>query len=459
MSLELGGKTIPKQLTDVLIQVRDRVKEIEKQYGSLSRWGRPYITSYDEIAVIYYVNSVLNVSLDRLSNWLGVDKTSLYKLVKRIETENKASIYDTNEKVVKTLSVRPEELKNYVEENILHVSTKAKILDPFESSIIRKFWESKIEKRAKMRGHSPVYSERDKKKVISAVRKIMNYIAENKPDYPTNPDLWDETSINEIIEEMYSKGLLSKQGRYRIMVSLRSVPEWSKWFEGRIGAVIKTISPVERVIHYKEYLRLKELYKRGELSESEFLVIALHISTGAREGWRKANEYLSECKSSLVGLKWENTVWRDNTAIIKIYESKTDTEWRANISWLDEELPMILRKYAKEKGSIIESITGIKKVEEFKKWYTETLEKVSKLLNLPFTLKPHDMRRSSLSIKAELGVPLEYAVSDKLDFGVGWEDLKTAYVFYLRFSTHTWERLIKLIRETQKELAKELAKA
>jgi len=457
MSLELGGKTVPKPLVDILVSVRDRIKEIEKQYGSLSRWGRPYLTNIEEVATVFYVNEVLNVSLDRLSHWLGVDKTGLYKLVKRIKEEGKASVYDANEKVVKTLTVRPEDLKAYVDENILHVSTKSRIMDPFESAIIRRFWESKIEKRAKMRGHSPTLTENDKKKVIGAVRKLMEYIMKARPDYPTNPDLWDELSIAEIIEEMYEKGLISRKSRYSIMVKLRSVPEWRGWFEGRIGAVTKTINPVERVIHYREYLKLKEAYKRGELEEREFLVIALHVATGAREGWQKANTHLSECKSSLIGLKWENVTWKEDTAVVKIYESKTDSEWRANVSWLDPELPALLREYAKDKGSIIESITGIKEVAKFKVWYEKTLEKVSKLLNLPYKLRPHDLRRSSLSIKAELGIPLEYAVSDKLDFGVGWEDLKTAYIFYLRFSSHTWDRLIRLVRETQKEIEKQVS--
>jgi hypothetical protein len=52
------------------------------------------------------------------------------------------------------------------------------------------------------------------------------------------------------------------------------------------------------------------------------------------------------------------------------------------------------------------------------------LKKISNLLGLGFTLVPHDMRRSHISILAELGVPLEIAVSGHMDFGVGWEDLK-----------------------------------
>jgi hypothetical protein len=81
------------------------------------------------------------------------------------------------------------------------------------------------------------------------------------------------------------------------------------------------------------------------------------------------------------------------------------------------------------------------------------LKKISKLLQLPFTLVPHDIRRSGLSILAELGVPLEIACSDRLALGVGWEDLKTAYVFYLRFSKATKERVLREIESAKKAIA------
>ena len=61
------------------------------------------------------------------------------------------------------------------------------------------------------------------------------------------------------------------------------------------------------------------------------------------------------------------------------------------------------------------------------------------------------MRRTHISVLAELGVPLELAVSDKLPLGVGWDDLKTAVLFYLRFSKATWERVLKIVNEGKKE--------
>jgi hypothetical protein len=82
----------------------------------------------------------------------------------------------------------------------------------------------------------------------------------------------------------------------------------------------------------------------------------------------------------------------------------------------------------------------------------KVLEKISKLLNLPFKLVPHDMRRSHISILAELGVPLEIAVSGHMDFGVGWEDLKTAVVFYLRFSRYVKQKVMEQINQRKKEI-------
>jgi hypothetical protein len=179
-------------LESKIIAIRDRVKEIERKYKSLANWGRPYLVSLEEVATIYYLNSKLNISLDRLSHFIGVDKTSLYKLIKRIEEENRVSIYNEETKRVEVLSVRPEELIAKAEE-LIGVSTKAHITDPFQSSIVKKFWESDIEKRAKIRG-KPVYlSEKDKKETLREVKRLMEYFASK--GLPTNPDMWEEKEV------------------------------------------------------------------------------------------------------------------------------------------------------------------------------------------------------------------------------------------------------------------------
>jgi integrase len=242
----------------------------------------------------------------------------------------------------------------------------------------------------------------------------------------------------------------------RAMIALRRVPQWDKWFKGRIGAVTKFIVPKEKYITYEHYLRLKEEWRKGNLTTAEFLTIWLHLTIGCREGYEAEGvtdaSKLDDVNTSLVGLKWEKLYQVGDTFVIQVYESKTGKTWTCDLSWLDAEPINELLKYRKDKGSIIASITGIETVGRFIKWYARTLAKVSKLLGLAFTLTPHDIRRSHISILAELGVPLEIAVSGHMDFGVGWEDLKTAVVFYLRFSRYVKQKVMEEIRRRQAEI-------
>jgi len=119
-------------------------------------------------------------------------------------------------------------------------------------------------------------------------------------------------------------------------------------------------------------------------------------------------------------------------------------------------LEKVYKRFRRSKGSIIKDILrydglNITTVGEFEKWYKKTLRKIIKLLGYNYDFKPHDMRRTHISVLAELGVPLELAVSDKLPLGVGWDDLKTAVLFYLRFSKTTWERVLRIVNEGKKE--------
>jgi hypothetical protein len=446
--VEIGSKPIPKTLEGDLIQVRDRVNELIRNYKSLSNWGRPYLYNINEVATIYYVNEILGVSLDRLANFIGVDKTSLYKLIQRIKTENKVSIYNPESKKVEVINVRPEDLINIVNER-LEVKSKEKITDPFMSSIIKKFWESDVEKRSKIAGKPSLLTIRHKKEVMRVVQRLMNYF--NEKGLPSNPDLWEEKEVEKALWEVYKEYPKVAEA----MILLRRIPEWSTWFKGRIGAKTKRINPVSRVIFYKDYLRLREMYQKGELGESEFLTIWLHLTIGCREGFATVSpsEDLDNAKSSLVSLKWDNLTKVEDTYIIKVYESKTEKYWECDLSWLDPSVLPTFMKYAKPSGSIIKTITKLNTVGEFANWYRKVLEEVSKMLGLPYRLKPHDIRRSHLSILAELGVPLEIACSGSMSFGVGWEDLKTAYIFYLRFSKHLRSKILTTIRERQKEIA------
>jgi len=449
MGFELGGKPIPKTFEKTIFELRDRIKDLVKKYGSLSRWGRPYFFSLEEIAVVYYINERIGVSLDRLSKYLGIDKTSMYKLVRKINEEGRVSYYDLETKQVKVEYVTPQQLLD-IAESKLEAKAKEKITDPFQSTIVKEFFEKDIPKRAKVAGKPAYLSLSHKKETLRYIRTLMEYFKDR--DYPTNPDLWEEKEVEKALWDI----LKDYKKVARAMIALRRIPQWNNWFKGKIGAVTKRITPKLSALFYEDYIKLKKLWREGKLSDGEFLTIWLHITTGAREGYTlysdKEDLDNAEVKSSITGLKWENLTKVGDTYIIKIYESKTEKPWTCDLSWLDREPLEVLLKYAKEKGSIIKTITGCKTVGDFRKWYIRLVKKVSKLLELPYKLTPHDMRRSHISILAEFGVPMEYALSGHMDFGVGWEDAKTALVFYLRFSKFTKQMIMNRIESVKKQI-------
>ena len=239
---------------------------------------------------------------------------------------------------------------------------------------------SQIRKRAVRKGKGEFLTDQHKRDTLRVITRIMNYIV-NKTNLPSNPDMWTEDMVLYVLNKMVEDGEISPRQKREYMKFLRRVPQWSNWFKGLIGAEVSWVEPVERVLFYRDYLRLKKLYLDGKISEVEWLIPALHIATGAREGFALYSPGTdlddSNVTSSLVGLKWENVVWRgefeDDSIVIKIYESKTAKWWRADPAWLDKDIAIALKKYAKESGSIIKTITGIKTVGEFKKWYNKTL--------------------------------------------------------------------------------------
>jgi hypothetical protein len=141
-------REVAGQLAKVIDGVKERVYQLTKQYKSLANYGRPYFEDIREIAVVYYLNAKLNIGLNDIAEYLGVDKTSLYKLVKRIETEHRVAITNPQSKKVEVVEVTPEQLINIVEAEILQVAAKQKITDPFMSSIIKEFWEKPVQRQA-----------------------------------------------------------------------------------------------------------------------------------------------------------------------------------------------------------------------------------------------------------------------------------------------------------------------
>jgi Phage integrase family. len=262
---------------------------------------------------------------------------------------------------------------------------------------------------------------------------------------PSNPDFWDRDTLLRLIDLAYSN--VDRRVKRTKIKMLRRIPQFRTWLEGLVGAEKKHVEPKTTALFYEHYIKLKELWKKGIISTEDFLVIWLHITCGCREGWGseivELSEDLDNVRTSLIGLRWEDLEFIADTVILKIYEHKTQKTWRADLKWLDPEIVPIFLKYRRESGSIIKTLTRCRTVKEFMKYYTKLLERVSELLNLPFKLKPHDLRRSHISILAELGIPMEIACSGLLDFGVGWEDLSTALIFYTRFSRYVKEKLLE----------------
>jgi len=441
---------IPQICLNELNSLRNFVQDIIKKYGSLAKWGMPIFTSELQVACVLWVNDRVGLGLQQIAKMVGLDQTTLYKLKQKIEQKGMFNIYDTSTRSMVTIQKSYYELLQMVDEK-LQPKAKTMITDLLESAIIREFLAKEILKKRKTKGHRSTLSQRDKQKTITEVKKLVEYFAQH--GMPTNPDVWNEQEVEKALFEIY-KGDYSK---IRIaMKLLRRVPEWEKWFSGKIGAESSYAKPIPRHITYEHYLQIKRLWREGKLSDKEFLPLWLHLSTGAREGWetetQKRSTPLNEATSSLVGLKWEKLYRVGDTWILEVYESKTAKWWSCDLSWLDSEPIETLLKFRKEKGSIIASITNCETIYEFMKFYEKVLEKVSKLLNLGFKLVPHDIRRSHLAILAEFGVPLEVACGGLMDFGVGWEDLKTAYIFYLRYSKYAKQKVMETIQARKKEI-------
>jgi integrase len=443
-------KSIPQICQEQLASVKNFVSDIIAKYRSLANWGKPIFTSEMQVACVLWSNEKLGIGLQEIANWLGVDKTTLYKLVKRVEEQGRFNIFNVDTKTIVTITMSKADLVEMVEK-ALQPRAKVVISDIMESSIVREFLAKDVEKRAKVLGHKPTLTERSKKEVLRVVKRLIEYFTKN--GMATNPDVWDEKAVEKALYDVFNNDYAKIR---RAMIALRRVPQWSKWFEGKIGAVTKFITPKLKYITYEHYLKLKDAWKNGNLTTAEFLTLWLHLTIGCREGYQAEGvtdaSKLDDVNTSLVGLRWERFYQIGDAYVIQVYESKTGKTWTCDMTWLDPEPINELLKYRKEKGSIIASITGFETVGRFIKWYRKVLEKVSELLGLEFTLTPHDIRRSHISILAELGVPLEIAVSGHMDFGVGWEDLKTAVVFYLRFSRYVKQKVMETIMARKKEI-------
>ena len=468
MSKEIWTQINPK-IKKAFFELRDHILDILKKYKSLANYGYSYLRNERDIAVIWYIYKNY-ATYNEIAKELNVNPSSIYRLIKKIQNNKPIQVFDGKE--VKTVRVNEPELWNIVQE-MLNEKSKRQIKDIMDSEIIRKFVENpeKIQKSRKRQK----YSKSQVSETLKYVREIVMYIKTNKKDIPSNPDLWEEDKIREVIHEMY--GNISKIRQCK--KALHRIKQFREWFKGEIGAeashIAKQKSFREIALFNKDVIRIKKIYEEGKLSLSEFLIPTLHWEGGCREGWESqltketAEKYgtnadnldLDYCETSLIGLNWKNVVWKQGKIEkIKIWEEKTEKWWELKDwywkGWLFELLEKIYKRFRRKEGSIIKDILRydgimINTVGEFRKWYIKTLRKIIKLLGYDYDFKPHDMRRTHISVLAELGVPLELAVSDKLPLGVGWDDLKTAVLFYLRFSKHTWERVLRIVESGKKE--------
>ncbi|RLC60867.1 MAG: hypothetical protein DRI01_09495 [Chloroflexi bacterium] len=477
MSYAWYNQLHPK-IKEILDNLQVRTSQLLKQYGSLQKAGRPIFETEEEVAVIYYVAREV-ASYAEVAGYLNVTKQSVYNWIKTIETKNKIAIYDPKTGKVTTISFTPEKAKEIIGK-ITAPSGKKHVRDAMEAKCIQEFVNNPVKRTRRAHGVS-YYSPAKVKQVVSKVQDLINFIKAKNLDVPSNPDMWEEDSIRRVIEmycqEKYENDLQKVPRCIRLVKkTLRHIPKFSDWFKGEIGAEISFARFKENVLFYEHYVKMKRLVKEGKLSEVEWLIPALHILLGCREGWgtithqgkKLSDVKLDEAPSSLIGLKWRDAIFDANGKIIgfHIYEHKTEKVWSLRYNWLDPDILVkvteIYRKMnPKPEESVVKTILryygiNIDTVAQFANWYKKVLKKISKELDLPWTLTPHDMRRAHLSIMADLEIPLEIALKDT-GFGVGWDDIKTAVDFYLRISSRRINRIIQRAEEIKKTIESQLS--
>jgi len=209
--------------------------------------------------------------------------------------------------------------------------------------------------------------------------------------------------------------------------------------------------------------------------------VLLHIWSGAREGYASIRDKALRLKASginvpedvgrldlddefidtsLIGIKWDKAIFKDSIIVgYKIYEEKTKKEWILNVPWIYwiepdfERRLMRYYEYAKKHNikSVVKTILlyhdlNITTVNKFERFYKSMTQRIRKILNKPNEFTPHKIRSAHLSILAELGLHLEYSILN-IGFGVGWDDIATAQMFYLRISSEYLNKMIDIVKE------------
>jgi len=494
---------IPKPVMDHLIAVRDRVKQIVKEKGSVAKYGKPIINSKDELIAIIY--GMMQTSPYEVANIIGVDKTTTYKWYQMVKEGKPIKVFEDGKVVEYVFSF--EDVKKIVEDEWLKPRDIKYISDVMQSKVVLEFIHNpiKIQKTSK---HGSKYNLRQIRQTINVLSRVIDWINRNRdryPNLPSNPDLWNKEvepmlveAILDMIRSTIQDRAKQEQYRYITFTAIRRIPRFYQMglFDGYVGAMKNVFTPKDATLFYEHFLQLKKMYYETDDNELKaFILIAfLHIWSGAREGWgaliemecarlSKTSEEYSKCTDdvrnrdlddpsvsiSLIGIKWSKAIYDKSGRLVgfKIFESKTGNEWELRYRWLDNDLVDELEKirvFAEKNNidSVVKSIllyydvkpNGKGKytkwtVGAFRNWYTNWVKKLRKMLNLPWSMNPHRLRSAHISILAQLKIPMEIALSN-IGFGVGWFSLDTAMRFYLRFS----ESLINEYLANAEELKK-----
>lgn len=509
------SQVLPKPIAQILYQIRDRVFEIRKTYGSLAKYGYPILESKDEVIALIYANKELGLSANELAKMLGLDKTTVYKLMRRFDEGNPITIFNKEKKTLETITLTIDEVKKTVEE-WLKPRAKKWVKDVTEASCIIEFMKNplKIQRKGK---HSLRYTRTQVVTTVNKVNEIAQYIMQNKDkiakhlgkEIPSNPDLWDdEDAIFEIIRMMCYEKHSGDDFKARVcartyMQMLKRIPKFREWFKGRIGTVRDVIKPKEATLFYEHYLKLKKLAKESGNKElyAFWLIAGLHIEAGTREGWSSLEAQIERMiadgiqvnikpsdvwrldldhdlvNTSLIGIKWDNAIWGANGELLgfRIWEEKTKKWWELRIPWLDKELHEEWKKvyeWARHKGyrSVVKSILlyhGVKPknhsgkwtVSAFRSWYSKMCKKLRDMLGLPWDITPHRLRSAHISILAEFRIPMELVLQSSANtgFGVGWDDITTAVIFYMRFSMSLINEYLQQAEQIKQKLAQQVA--
>ena len=488
---------VPSELRAVLSRVKERVERIEQQYGDLRRYGRPPFETIEEVAVVYYIIKKV-ASYRELAKYLGVQHVTVYRWKKAIE-KGRINIAG------KIVEVSPDELLKTAEE-LAKPKARKWLKSVTDSAVVQEFISNPV-KRQKTSKHGLYYTESQVKRTIHYINELAKFIQQNKElierrtrrEATNNPDLWDEDYLRVVIDlycaHKHMDSFKQMRCKREIKLHLRRIPKWRDWFAGEIGTVRRVIRPKESTLFLEHYYRLKQLAMQSDDPEFKafYLIAALHIWSGAREGWGSLKNRLERMRmegvklkirglkdidlddemvnTSLIGIRWSRAKWDAKGELMgfEIYEEKTQTRWQLTISWLDDDIPRMLKQVYEETArpqgidSVVKSILvhyGVFKrkrisVHEFRLWYTKWVKRLKELLGLPWEMTPHRLRSAHIAIMAELRIPMEMALRD-LGFGVGWEDATTASIFYLRFSQHLLREYLRQAEEIKRQILAEL---